>query len=161
MVEKTIFSVSRREERPETVAYYGAPGSMAHQAAEEQFGSEADYEPAASLEEIFDWIAGGRVHFGVVPPEISREGIVTHSFEFVRINNLDSKGSLVGPMRLLGKRFQALCEYLARHRDRFRAVALRDVSPAATAQSAQPRPIVSNRARTVARIASQAVSMVY
>jgi hypothetical protein len=87
--------------------------------------------------------------------------IVTHSFEFVRINNLDRKDASVGPMRLLGKRFHALCEYLARHRDRFRAVALREVSPAATAQSAQPRPIVSNRARTVARFASQAVSMVY
>lgn len=78
---RAIFSVSRREERPETIAYYGAPGSMAHQAAEEQFGTSADYESVGSLEEVFDRVAAGRVHFGVVPPEISREGLVTHSFE--------------------------------------------------------------------------------
>jgi len=87
--------------------------------------------------------------------------IVSHSFEFVRVGNLDRKPGSVGPMRLLGKRFRALCEYLAQHRDRFSTVTFRDLSPNLATRSAQPNPIVSSRARTMARSASQLLSMVY
>jgi hypothetical protein len=86
--------------------------------------------------------------------------IVTHSFEFVRIDKLAGKPGSVGPMRLLGQRFQALCRYLAEHSDRFRTVTFRDVSPEA-AERVQPHAIVSNRARTLARSACQLLSMFY
>jgi hypothetical protein len=86
--------------------------------------------------------------------------IVTHSFEFVRVNNLDRKDTLAGPMRLLGQRFEAMCHYLAENAGRFRTVAFADVTPGTPAR-AQPPPIASNRARTLARVASQALSMIY
>jgi hypothetical protein len=87
--------------------------------------------------------------------------IVTHSFEFVRVGNLGREHGSVGPMRLLGKRFAALCRYLARHSDRFRTVTFRDLPANLAAPPVQPRPIVSNRARTLARSAGQVLSMLY
>src|SRR5262249_10139444 len=42
--------------------------------------------------------------------------IVTHSFEFVRVGRLKQSSAAIGPMRLLGSRFEALCAYLSVHR---------------------------------------------
>ena len=87
--------------------------------------------------------------------------IVTHSFEFVRMDNLDRKHASVGPMRLLGRRFRALCRYLAEHRDRFRTVTFNELAPNVATPPPQRRPVVSNRVRTAARSASQLLSMIY
>jgi len=87
--------------------------------------------------------------------------IVTHSFEFVRINNLDREHRSIGPMRLLGKRFQALCHYLARFPNKFRSVSFGDLALDVAGPPAQRQPVVSNRARTIARAASQVLSMIY
>jgi len=87
--------------------------------------------------------------------------IVTHSFEFVRVGNLGQKTGSVGPMRLLGQRFETLCRYLARHGDRFRTITFHDAAPALAAPPIQRQPIQSTRARTIARSAEQLVSMIY
>lgn len=87
--------------------------------------------------------------------------MVTHSFEFVRTDRLGRDGAAVGPRRLLGARFEALCEYLGRHRDRFRTTLFRDIVPADLPEARGRAPIPSNTGRTVARWASQAVSLVY
>lgn len=87
--------------------------------------------------------------------------IVTHSFEFVRTEQLERKGRLVGPRRLLGSRFEAICKYLARHRDRFETALFRDTRPDTFVAPHEERPPASNRARTLARQASQALSLIY
>ncbi len=87
--------------------------------------------------------------------------IVTHSFEFVRVNQLNQENKSVGPMRLLGKRFEALCSFLAQHRDRFPTVSFSHAAPREVAHTQNRPPIVSNRARTFKRVAAQALSTVY
>jgi hypothetical protein len=86
--------------------------------------------------------------------------IVTHSFEFVRTDRLERTG-VVGPRRLVGARFGAICKYLARHRDRFETTLFRDVTPEALIAPHDQSPPESNRARTLARQASQALSLIY
>jgi hypothetical protein len=75
---------------------------------------------------------------------------VTHSFEFVRVDRLGRKGRTVGPQRLLGARFEALCEYLARNRERYRTARFRDIVPADLPAARGQEPIASNTVRTVA-----------
>jgi hypothetical protein len=87
--------------------------------------------------------------------------IVTHSFEFVRTDRLELAGALVGPRRLVGSRFRGLCEYLARHRDRFETTHFCDVSPSALPAACDEQPRVSSTPRTLARWASQALSLIY
>lgn len=78
---REIFSISREQERPIQVGYFGLPGSLTHAAAVEQFGSSTRYEPADSLEQVFDRVASGALDYGFVPVEISVEGIVSSSLE--------------------------------------------------------------------------------
>jgi chorismate mutase/prephenate dehydratase len=78
---REIFSISREQERPLQIGYYGLPGSLTHAAASEQFGSSTKYEPADSLEQVFDRVASGALDYGFVPVEISVEGIVSSSLE--------------------------------------------------------------------------------
>jgi chorismate mutase/prephenate dehydratase len=78
---REIFSISRQQERPIHVAYYGLPGSLTHAAALEQFGSATRYEEAASLEQAFDRVAGRAVDYAFVPLEVACEGIVSSSLE--------------------------------------------------------------------------------
>jgi hypothetical protein len=86
--------------------------------------------------------------------------VVLHSFEFVRVNRLAQESATVGPQRLLGARFEALCDYLARHRDRFQTMTFRDLSCNAFDKRAVT-PISSTRLRTLGRMASQALSIAY
>jgi len=87
--------------------------------------------------------------------------IVTHSFEFVRTERLERKNELVKPRRLLGARFEAICSYLARHRDRFETALFCDAVPEALRPPRDERPTESSRARTLARQTSQALSLIY
>jgi hypothetical protein len=88
--------------------------------------------------------------------------IVTHSFELMRVAALDRAGSVVGPHRLLGRRFEKLCRYLGNNRDRFVTSHFRDVDglrPPVVASCVAPAK--SNYPRTLARYVSQLVSIVY
>jgi chorismate mutase / prephenate dehydratase len=78
---REIFSISRDQERPIQVGYFGLPGSLTNAAAVEQFGQATHYEPADSLEQVFDRVAGGKLDYGFVPVEVSCEGIVSSSLE--------------------------------------------------------------------------------
>jgi len=85
--------------------------------------------------------------------------VVSHSFELVRVDRLN-RNAFVGPERLLAARLEAFCEYLARHRSRFRTMTFGDASRA-TFDARDVTPIASNRLRAFARMASQALTMVY
>jgi chorismate mutase/prephenate dehydratase len=78
---REIFSISRQQEKPIQVVYYGQPGSLTHAAATEQFGSSTEYAPSGSLEEVFDRVGGSGMDYGFVPVDVSCEGIVSHSLE--------------------------------------------------------------------------------
>jgi hypothetical protein len=87
--------------------------------------------------------------------------LVTHSFEMVRVGDLDAGGRLVRPRRWLGRRFTHLCQYLGEHRDRLQTSHFRSVDRAATATQPEVRPVTSGWLRTLRRHAEQALSEVY
>lgn len=78
---REIFSISRDQERPMQVGYFGLPGSLTHAAAVEQFGFSTRYQPGDSMEQVFDRVASGDLDYGFVPVEVSCEGIVSSSLE--------------------------------------------------------------------------------
>lgn len=87
--------------------------------------------------------------------------IVTHSFEFVRVERLEHPRKSVVPRRLLGKRFVALCNYLAANRDRFETAHFCDLPSDSFEESFSLNPIHSGMGRTLGRYVSQALSLAY
>lgn len=83
-----IFSVSRQKEKPIRVVYYGLPGSLTHAASVEQFGSSTRYEASDNVEEVFERVGAGLADYGFVPPEVSCEGIKSHSLELLLRSDL-------------------------------------------------------------------------
>lgn len=87
--------------------------------------------------------------------------IVTHSFEMVRVPDLDSPGKSVGPRRLIGQRFEHLCDFLAARRDRFQTSHFAEAQGDAMTAARSFPPVRSWIPRTLARHAAQALSAVY
>ena len=85
--------------------------------------------------------------------------IVFHCFEFVRVAELGRPGGRVGPQRLLARRFERLCRYLSRHRDRFQTSSFAELGSVPATPMGQS-PARSNRVRTLTRQASQLLSRV-
>lgn len=85
--------------------------------------------------------------------------IVLHSFEFVRVAALDRAGGRAGPQRLLARRFERLCRYLAQHRERFATSRFSELGTVPTPPEGQS-PARSNLARTFARQVTQLLSTV-
>ena len=86
--------------------------------------------------------------------------VVFHSFEFVRVSRF-SRGRLADPQRLLARRFERICRYLAAHSDVLQTCHFRDIRLPDADMAGTPAPIRSNRTRTMLRIAQQAFSHIY
>jgi chorismate mutase / prephenate dehydratase len=71
-----ILSGCRVLEGPMAIAYLGPPATFTHQAAQQRFGSVAEYRPVRTIVDVFEEVERGRVHFGVVPVENTTEGAV-------------------------------------------------------------------------------------
>lgn len=80
-VFREIISASRSVERGVGVAYLGPEATYTHQAGIQQFGHMADFQPAATTDEIFRMVEEGRTEYGVVPVENSSEGVVSHTLD--------------------------------------------------------------------------------
>jgi len=79
--------------------------------------------------------------------------IVFHSFEFVwrGVN----QGRPASPRRLVIRRFERLCQFLAGNRDRFQTAGFADLTEADLRQPVQTRPLGSSLVRTAHRYAEQ------
>jgi hypothetical protein len=86
--------------------------------------------------------------------------IVLHSFEFVRVDRLPG-GKPAAPQRLLARRFEHICDYLAAHRDRFQPCHFADLDPAEIPAAQRVPPPLSHRGRTAMRHLAQLASRVY
>ena len=75
-IYREIISASRALEQLPKIAYFGSPASYTHIAAREQFGSQAEFVPAATIPQVFTEVEQGRTNYGVVPIENSSEGAV-------------------------------------------------------------------------------------
>jgi chorismate mutase/prephenate dehydratase len=80
-VFREIISGSRSVERGIAVAYLGPEATYTHQAGIQQFGHMADFQPAATIDDIFRLVEQGRTEYGVVPVENSTEGVVSHTLD--------------------------------------------------------------------------------
>jgi hypothetical protein len=86
--------------------------------------------------------------------------IVLHSFEFVRVGRVSaSKGG--APQKLLARRFERLCKFLAEHRDRFPTCHFADLDAAAIPDADERDVATSRSGRTALRMLEQLVSRVY
>jgi hypothetical protein len=85
--------------------------------------------------------------------------LVLHSFEFVRVDRLSN--GRPGPQRLLARRFEQLCDYLAANRDRFQPCHFADLDPAEIPTGRRVSAPVSTRGRTAMRRLEQLASRLY
>jgi chorismate mutase/prephenate dehydratase len=82
-IYREIIAACRGVEAPLKVAFFGAEASYSHLAARQKFGSGAALAATASIAEVFQEVARGRVLFGVVPIENSTEGIVAYTLDLL------------------------------------------------------------------------------
>lgn len=61
-------------QKPVTISYLGPKGTFTHEAALSKFGDSVEYEPADTLEEVFQAVEQEKANYGVVPVENSTEG---------------------------------------------------------------------------------------
>ncbi|MFP4467100.1 MAG: prephenate dehydratase [Candidatus Goldiibacteriota bacterium] len=76
-----IFSVSRKMQGKISAAYLGPVASYTHLAAKKRFGEHTEYDPAASIKDVFWKVEKGTVDYGVVPIENSTEGAVNYTYD--------------------------------------------------------------------------------
>lgn len=80
-VFREIISASLNLEQPMKVAFLGPQATFTHVAAMQQFGFSAQLVPQKSISAVFEDVARGRAHYGVVPVENSTEGVVSHTLD--------------------------------------------------------------------------------
>lgn len=80
------------------VAYLGPAGTFSQTAAEKFFGSEAEYLPRDSVEEVFSGVLSGIADHGCVPVENSTEGVVNHTLDTLADSNLRIGGEVRIPI---------------------------------------------------------------
>ena len=83
--------------------------------------------------------------------------IVMHSFEFVRVGRIERAGAAV-PQRLLARRFERICAFLAENRSRFRTCHFRDEFPCPAGREIHPPMPRSSLVRTAMRHVEQLAS---
>ncbi len=82
-VFREVIAACRSLEAPLKIAFFGAEASYSHLAARQKFGSTEALVPTASIAEVFQEVAKGRVSFGVVPIENSSEGVVAYTLDLL------------------------------------------------------------------------------
>ncbi len=80
-IYREIMSASYALEKGLTIAYFGPAGTYTHEAARMKFGASVEYDPQASIAEVFRAVSKGKCDFGVVPIENSTEGSVTTTLD--------------------------------------------------------------------------------
>lgn len=90
------------------ISYLGPECSFAYDAAVKQFGQDAYFTPAGSVDDVFRRVAKGEVHFGVVPIELTSSGLVQATFEAFLRSDLQIVAE-VGVPRELVIASQAAC----------------------------------------------------
>src|SRR3954471_3109924 len=80
-VFREIISCSISLEAPLKIAYLGPETTFTHEAARRAFGTSVEFEPHATVSEVFAQVERGEAQHGVVAVENSIEGAVTHTLD--------------------------------------------------------------------------------
>lgn len=78
---RTVVSATRSLIGEVVVAYVGPIGSASGVAAIKQFGESATYQPYTSEADIIARVERGEAHFGVIPAQLSSQGLARRSFD--------------------------------------------------------------------------------
>ncbi len=73
---REIMSACLALEKPVTAAFAGDEGNFAHEATLKHFGRSVVARAHPGVEDVFRAVEAGAVHYGVVPVETSREGVL-------------------------------------------------------------------------------------
>ena len=80
-IYREIISSTRALQRVLVVTYLGPAGTFTHQAAREHFGTGVEYNPAETIEDVFNDVAKNKADVGVVPIENSTGGVVNETLD--------------------------------------------------------------------------------
>lgn len=80
-IYREIMSAALAIEKPLKIAYLGPEASYTHLASLSKFGSSVQYDPAMSINQVFNEVEQKQADYGVVPIENSNEGAVNHTLD--------------------------------------------------------------------------------
>lgn len=80
-IYRELMSGSFSLELPLRVGYLGPPGSFSHVAAVRHFGSSVEFDDLHEIDHVFEEVAAGRCHYGLVPYENSIGGGITDTLD--------------------------------------------------------------------------------
>lgn len=87
-IYRELMSGSFVLEQPLYVGYLGPPGSFSHVAAARHFGSSVGFEDLHEIEHVFEEVAAGRCHYGLVPYENSIGGGITDTLDAFQVHDV-------------------------------------------------------------------------
>ncbi|MGB5682406.1 MAG: prephenate dehydratase domain-containing protein, partial [Polyangiales bacterium] len=104
-VFREVLSACTRLITPDVVAYFGAPGDLAHAAARDYFGHAPSFRPSESVTAVLESVIHGHATFGVVPLETSSDGAITAT-----LNGLVATDAKLCAERVVPLRYQLLSQ---------------------------------------------------
>lgn len=91
---REIMSACLALEQPLKVAYLGPAGTFSESASRKHFGSAPNFQPMASIDDVFRAVESGNADYGVVPVENSTEGAVGGTLDLLLANPLKVCGEV-------------------------------------------------------------------
>jgi chorismate mutase / prephenate dehydratase len=125
-VFREIISSSISLEAPIKVAYLGPESTFTHEAAQHAFGASVEFEPHATVSEVFAMVERGEAQHGVVPVENSMEGAVTHTLDEL----------MASPLKICGEVYLSISQNLISREDSLKGIKTIYSHPMALAQAA-------------------------
>jgi chorismate mutase/prephenate dehydratase len=104
-VFREVLSACTQLIAPEVVAYFGAPGDLAHAAARDYFGHAPSFRPTESVTAVLEAVIHGHATFGVVPLETTSDGAITAT-----LNGLVATDAKLCAERIVPLRYQLLSQ---------------------------------------------------
>lgn len=85
---RTILSATRSLVGEIAVAYVGPEGSIAHAVGLRQFGGDATFQPELKIDDVFQRVSAGDVHYGVVSYESAATGLEPATLRLLKESSL-------------------------------------------------------------------------
>ena len=98
-VFREVLSACTELTTPDVVAYFGAPGDLAHAAARDYFGHAPSFRPTESVSGVLEAVLHGHATFGVIPLETSTDGAITATLKGLVATDAKLCAERIAPLR--------------------------------------------------------------
>jgi len=95
---KAVISNCRALEKKLSVSFLGPAGTFSEEATIQQFGENIKPISAISIDDVFNHVQSGKVHYGVVPVENSTEGAISRTLDLLLMKDLKICGEILLPV---------------------------------------------------------------